>query len=157
LVLKYKEPRRLIMSEKLNFIDLQIANPNEALELFGTNDRYLKHIEDKLNVSIVTRGSQIKVSAQQESDKQLVEDILTTLLGIIQKGITLSERDIVYAVELAKEGKVDQLETLFEDVILKNVKGNPIRVKTLGQKSYVSAIKEKDLVFGIGPAGTGNT
>ena len=156
-ILKDKESRRLIMPEKLNFIDLQISSPNEALELFGTNDRFLKHIEEKLHVSIITRGSKIQVSANQESDKQLVEDILKTLLGIIQKGITLSERDIVYAVDLAKEGKVDQLETLFEDVILKNVKGTPIRVKTLGQKSYVAAIKEKDMVFGIGPAGTGKT
>src|SRR5699024_6368159 len=68
-ILKDKEPRRLIMPEKLNFIDLQISNPNEALELFGTNDRFLKHIEEKLHVSIITRGSKIQVSANQESDK----------------------------------------------------------------------------------------
>src|SRR5699024_5708318 len=63
----------------------------------------------------------------------------------------------VYAVELAKKGKINQLEALFEDEIAKNMKGKSIRVKTLGQKDYIAAIKSQDLVFGIGPAGTGKT
>jgi len=61
------------------------------------------------------------------------------------------------AIKLAKEGKINQFETLFEDEITKNSHGKPIRVKTLGQKSYVNAIRKYDLVFGIGPAGTGKT
>lgn len=145
------------MSDKLDAIDLQLQNPSDALELFGTNDKHLKQIEQKLDVSIVTRGGQVQVSAKDEKDIKLVQQIFTALLNIIEKGIPLSERDIVYAVDLAKEGKIDQLETLFEDVLLKNVKGKPIRVKTLGQKEYVSAIKKTDMVFGIGPAGTGKT
>src|SRR5699024_6405782 len=67
------------------------------------------------------------------------------------------ERDIVYAIELAKKGNIDQFATLFEDEITTNAKGKSIRVKTLGQKEYVSAIRSHDLVFGIGPAGTGKT
>ncbi|NAP01058.1 AAA family ATPase, partial [Halomonas sp. MG34] len=76
---------------------------------------------------------------------------------LIRKGLTISERDVVYAVDLAKKGKIDQFETLFEDEITKNVKGKSIRVKTLGQKKYIASIKANDLVFGIGPAGTGKT
>lgn len=144
------------MSDKLRTIDLQLASPNEALELFGTNDKYLKQIEQKMRVSIVTRGGQVQVSGSDE-EVQLVQDVLTALLAVIQRGLTISERDVVYAVDLAKAGNIDQLETLFEDEILKNVKGKPIRVKTLGQKAYISAIKENDMVFGIGPAGTGKT
>lgn len=144
------------MSGNLKPVELQLTNPNEALALFGTNDKFLKQIEEQLNVSIVTRGEQVSVSGTNE-DITLVEEILLTLLAIVRKGLDITERDVVYAVELAKKGKINQFETLFEDDITKNAKGKSIRVKTLGQKSYVSAIKSHDLVFGIGPAGTGKT
>lgn len=79
----------------------------------------------------------------------MIQEILLTILSVIRKGQTISERDVVYAVELAKKGKIKQFETLFEDEITKNYKGKSIRVKTLGQKQYIQAIKSKDLVFGI--------
>lgn len=144
------------MAEHLTEINLHVADPNEALALFGTNDKHLKLIEKKLQVSIVSRGELVRVSGDDYAIK-LVQEILTSLLNIVRKGITISERDIVYAVDLAKVGKINQLETLFEDEITKNANGKSIRVKTLGQKNYISAIKSKDLVFGIGPAGTGKT
>ncbi|WP_164668574.1 PhoH family protein [Virgibacillus doumboii] len=144
------------MSENLRTIELQLTNPNEALALFGINDKFLKQIEEQLNVSIVTRGEQVSVSGTNE-DIALVEEILLTLLSIVRKGLNIAERDVVYAVELAKEGKINQFETLFEDEITKNAKGKSIRVKTLGQKKYITALKNHDLVFGIGPAGTGKT
>ncbi|MFC2948388.1 PhoH family protein [Virgibacillus sediminis] len=144
------------MSENLKTIELELTNPNEALSLFGTNDKYLKQIESKMNVSIVTRGEQVGVSGTEE-DIALVEEILLAMLSVIRRGLSITERDVVYAVDLAKAGKINQFETLFEDEITKNVKGKSIRVKTLGQKGYVNAIKNKDLVFGIGPAGTGKT
>src|SRR5699024_10143937 len=80
-----------------------------------------------------------------------------TLLSIVRKGLDITERDVVYAVDLAKKGKINQFETLFEDEITKNARGKSIRVQTLGQKRYTDAIKAHDLVFGIGPAGTGKT
>ena len=144
------------MSEALHLIDLQIKDTNEALSLFGTEDKYLKQIEGQLQVSIVTRGEQVRV-AGNEHKIELIQDILLALLRVIRKGLTISERDVVYAVELAKKGKIDQFETLFEDEITKNAKGKSVRVKTLGQRNYVNAIKSHDLVFGIGPAGTGKT
>ncbi|MFA1820448.1 PhoH family protein [Virgibacillus oceani] len=144
------------MSENLTEIDLHLANPNEALALFGTNDKYLLQLEELLNVSIVTRGEQIRVSGENE-DIALLEAILPALLSVIRKGLSISERDVVYAVDLAKKGKIAQFETLFEDEITKNVQGKAIRVKTLGQKRYIASIRANDLVFGIGPAGTGKT
>lgn len=142
------------MEENLQQIDLQLNDTNEARDLFGNNDNYLKRIEEQLNVSIITRGGQIQVSGDQV---KLVQVILNSLLNVIQKGQVLTERDVLYAIKLAKEGKINQFETLFEDEITKNVRGKPIRVKTLGQKEYVNAIRKHDLVFGIGPAGTGKT
>src|SRR5699024_10841134 len=144
------------MTEKLKEINLQLTTPNEALALFGANDKYLKQLENQLDVSIVTRGELVAVSGDEQSIAH-VEDILLTLLVIIRKGLSISERDIVYAVELAKEGEMDQIERLLEEEIMKNAKGKSIRIKTRGQKTYVNAMKENDLVFGIGPAGTGKT
>lgn len=144
------------MSEQLQKIDIKLKDPSEALALFGTNDKYLKHIEDHLQAKIITRGEQVHLSGNTEHIK-LVKDILNALLSVIRKGVSISERDVVYAVELAKTGKINQLETLFADEITKNAVGKPIRVKTIGQKNYISAIRNHDLVFGIGPAGTGKT
>ncbi|WP_186575750.1 PhoH family protein [Aquibacillus kalidii] len=144
------------MPEDLKTIDLQLDDPNEALSLFGTEDKHLKQIEEHFNTSIITRGEQVSVSGVEE-DIKVIEEILHALLTIIRKGLTISERDVVYAVELGKKGKINQFETLFEDEITKNAKGKSIRVKTLGQRNYVNEIKANDLVFGIGPAGTGKT
>ncbi|MGM8213523.1 PhoH family protein [Virgibacillus sp. W0430] len=144
------------MSDNLHEIDLQINRPTDALALFGNNDKYLKQMEEQLQIHIVTRGENVLVSGSAE-DRDLIKVILHALLTIIEKGITLSEQDVLYAIELAKNGKINQFETLFEDEITKNVKGKPIRVKTLGQNKYATAIKTHDLVFGIGPAGTGKT
>ncbi|MFC4404180.1 PhoH family protein [Gracilibacillus xinjiangensis] len=144
------------MPEDLKVIDLQLENANEGLDLFGTEDRHLKQLEEQLAVSIVSRGEQISVSGS-DSDIIIVDEVLNGLLTIIRKGIPISERDVIYAVELAKRGKIDQLATLFEDEITKTAKGKSIRVKTLGQRNYLQALKQNDLVFGIGPAGTGKT
>ncbi|WP_117161594.1 PhoH family protein [Paraliobacillus sp. X-1268] len=144
------------MPEALHLIDLEIKDPNEALSLFGAEDKHLIQIENQLQVSIITRGEKVRVSGEQE-EIALIQEILDALLKVIRKGLSISERDVVYAVELAKKGKIDQFETLFEDEITKNAKGKSIRVKTLGQRNYVNALKADDLVFGIGPAGTGKT
>ncbi|HLR73532.1 MAG TPA: PhoH family protein [Pseudogracilibacillus sp.] len=142
------------MEDNLEKINITIEDTNEARNLFGINDVYLKRIEEQLNVSIVTRGEEIQVTGAQT---ELVEPIIEGLLSVIKKGLDISERDVLYAIKLAKEGKMNQFETLFEDEITKNYQGKSIRVKTLGQKHYVEAINYHDLVFGIGPAGTGKT
>ncbi|WP_102026989.1 PhoH family protein [Salirhabdus sp. Marseille-P4669] len=137
-------------------IDIQLDNANEALALFGTEDRNLKQIEEFLPVTIVTRGQSVQVSGS-DSYVKIVEEVLHALLKVIRKGMTISERDVIYGIELAKSGKMEQFEALFEDELTKNAKGKSIRVKTLGQRAYITAIKTNDLVFGVGPAGTGKT
>ena len=144
------------MSEELIMIKQQIENPNEAISLFGNNDVHLKRIEEELNVSIVTRGEDLNVSGD-EANVQLVDEILKHLLNVIRKGISISERDVIYAIQMGKSGKLESFETLFDEEITKSAKGKSIRVKTVGQRNYVSSIKRTDLVFGIGPAGTGKT
>src|SRR5699024_479185 len=93
-------PDAEIISEKiLHEIDLQLSTPNEALALFGNNDKHLKQIEEQLHVSIVTRGEKVGVSGTRE-DRALVEDVLGALLSVIKKGLAISERDVAYAVDL---------------------------------------------------------
>ncbi|MFD1335436.1 PhoH family protein [Oceanobacillus iheyensis] len=144
------------MSERLTDLDLQLNGTNETLGLFGTNDKHLQQLETLLDVNIVSRGEAVSVSGSEQAIQQ-VKEILLAMLNVIRKGQTITERDVVYAVELSRKGKISQFETLFEDEITKNYKGKSIRVKTLGQKSYIQSIKGNDLVFGIGPAGTGKT
>ncbi|WP_027407843.1 PhoH family protein [Anoxybacteroides tepidamans] len=144
------------MSEEFVTISQQLENANEAISLFGTHDVHLKRIEQELGVSIVTRGEVVHVSGSHEN-VQLVDDILRHLLIIIRKGVTVSERDVMYAIQMAKNGTLEYFTELYEEEITKNAKGKPVRVKTLGQRHYVAAIKKHDLVFGIGPAGTGKT
>ncbi|HHU19399.1 MAG TPA: PhoH family protein [Bacilli bacterium] len=144
------------MSDELQRIDLTISDPTEAMGLFGTNDNHLKQIESKLDISIVTRGEEVMVQGEDDKRK-LVNEVLNALLNVIRRGITISERDVIYAVELAQQGKIDQFYSLFDQTIMRNAVGRAIRVKTLGQREYVNQIKKNDLVFGIGPAGTGKT
>ncbi|MCF6408530.1 PhoH family protein [Pseudalkalibacillus salsuginis] len=144
------------MSEHLNIKNLQIENPSEGIALFGPNDSHLKTLEQTLDVDIVTRGGGVAVTGEEET-AQLVEDVLNALLSLIRKGINITDRDVIYAVQLSYKGILEELDQLFEEEITTNIKGRPIRSKTLGQRHYINAIKKNDLVFGIGPAGTGKT
>lgn len=144
------------MTEDLKTMNLQLEDPNEAIALLGNSDANLKIIEQELNVSIVTRGESVYVSG--EMDKvELAGKVLDKLLYVIRKGINISQRDVMYALQMANKGTLEYFSDLYEEEITKNAKGKSIRVKTLGQRQYIHAIRQNDLVFGIGPAGTGKT
>ncbi|SFA54084.1 phosphate starvation-inducible protein PhoH [Anoxybacillus pushchinoensis] len=144
------------MSEQFVTIYPNVQNADEALALFGTHDIHLKRIEQELGVSIVTRGEAISVSGNKQHI-ELVDELLRHLLLVIRKGIVISERDVLYALQMAKNGTISYFVELYNEEVGKNAKGKAIRVKTLGQRQYVSAIQRHDLIFGIGPAGTGKT
>lgn len=144
------------MTEKLININVQLENPAEAIALFGNSDLNLRTIEQELVVSIVTRGESVSLSGD-EASVEIASQILDKLMFLIRKGVSISQRDVLYAIQMAKKGTLDYFVQLYDEEIGKNVKGKTIRVKTLGQSHYVTAIKKNDLVFGIGPAGTGKT
>ncbi|WP_062046310.1 PhoH family protein [Bacillus sp. JCM 19034] len=143
------------MSE-VKTITLEVKNANETQALIGPNDRHLKRIEEQLGVSIVTRGEEVLVTGN-DAQAELIENILLTLIQLIRKGVTISERDVVYAIKLAETNRLDELVDLYDEPIATTIKGKPIMAKTLGQRHYVTALKQRDMVFGIGPAGTGKT
>src|SRR5699024_5513874 len=105
------------MEDNLEKINITIEDTNEARNLFGINDVYLKRIEEQLNVSIVTRGEEVQVTG---APTELVEPIIYGLLSVIKKCLAISEPDVLSATKLPKEGKMNQFETLFEDEITKN-------------------------------------
>lgn len=144
------------MTEELTTIKVQLENPNEAISLLGNSDTNIKIIEDELNVSVVTRGENVHVSGKEEN-VEIVSQIIEKLLYVIRKGISISGRDVMYAIQMARKGTLDYFKDIYEEEISKNAKGKSIRVKTLGQQQYITAMKKHDLVFGIGPAGTGKT
>ncbi len=143
------------MSDEI-LMKMQLENPNEAVALFGVSDSHLKLLETELSVSIVTRGEELLVSGKEEEVRLTVE-IADQLVAVIRKGINISSRDVLYAIEMGKQGTLEYFADLYQEEITKNAKGKSIRVKTLGQRQYIQAIRKKDLVFGIGPAGTGKT
>jgi len=140
----------------LHTIELRLNEQHEAITLFGPGDSHLKVIEDKLGCKIVTRGEGVAVSGA-EDQALLVETVLNGLLKLVRQKVAITERDVVYAIQLAETGRINVLDELYDEAITFNSKGKPIRIKTLGQKHYVEAMKKNDMVFGIGPAGTGKT
>ena len=144
------------MSDNIKVLKLELESTNEAYSLLGNADSNVKVLEDELHVSIITRGEAINVTGDPE-DATMAKEILKSLLSVVRKGITISTRDVIYAIELAKKGTLEYFLDLYEEEIAKTAKGKSIRVKTIGQRHYIQAIKRNDLVFGIGPAGTGKT
>jgi len=144
------------MTEELKTISVNLENPNEAIALLGNSDTNLTIIEQELHVSIVTRGGTVSVSGPPEA-VELVNSIISNLLYVIRKGINISGRDVMYAIQMSRKGTLEYFKDIYEEEIAKNAKGKSIRVKTLGQQQYLMAMKKHDLVFGIGPAGTGKT
>ncbi|MFB3160581.1 PhoH family protein [Neobacillus sp. 179-J 1A1 HS] len=144
------------MTVNLKTINVQLENPTEAIALLGNADSNLKIIEEELQVSIVTRGESVSLSGNEER-VVLASQILDKLIFVIRKGVTISQRDVLSAIQMAQKGTLDYFDNLYDEEIAKNVKGKVIRIKTLGQRQYIMAIRQNDLVFGIGPAGTGKT
>lgn len=144
------------MQEKTGIVKIPLRSAAEGLAVFGPQDKYLRLVESRTDAEIRSREAEIVISGT-ESELAVLEQLYTVLLQLARGGYNLSERDIMYALELARELQAEELLDLFKSVITTTSKGKPIQVKTLGQRHYVSEIRKKDIVFGIGPAGTGKT
>lgn len=144
------------MSEQTASIRISLQNAGEAQSLFGPQDGFLKIIEKEIPAVIDSREAEITIRGS-EREVDMLGQLFNVLLSLVRGGYVLSERDVQYAVELAKDFRADQLLDLFKGEITTTFRGKPIRVKTIGQKHYVTTIKKRDIVFGIGPAGTGKT
>lgn len=134
-----------------------LKNPNDQSKLFGTQDAFIKILEEEFQVWIRYSAGVIKIDGHDESDVQLTNDILFNMLKLIHAGIEVNASDFVSAIGMARNGKITALPDLYNQVLIKDRKGNPVRVKNFGQREYIQAIYHHDITFGIGPAGTGKT
>lgn len=144
------------MSEQISYTKIILRSASEGLSLFGPQDSFLKLVEQNLDAVIVLRESEISIRGEVRQ-VEIVQQLFEVLLELIRNGYILTERDVLYAIDLAKDLRADQLLDLYKGEVAVTYRGKPIRVKTIGQNHYVTTIKKRDIVFGIGPAGTGKT
>ncbi len=137
-------------------LELKLNDSDDVSMLLGTHDKHIKYLEDNTAVTINTRGETIQLLGE-EAEVQLVASVVRTLQVLIQRGIKISTPDVVSALKMAKNGELDTFVAMYEEEILKDHHGRAIRIKNVGQKKYVEAVRKRDIIFGIGPAGTGKT
>ena len=135
---------------------VDIERMEHTLELFGSYDENIRLLEAKYHVNIINRGAQMKVTGEAEDVGQAVRAV-RSLLELLNKGEALTEQNVRYVMDLVSEGNEDKISKLADDVVCITARGKPVKVKTLGQKTYVEAIAKNSITLGIGPAGTGKT
>lgn len=134
-----------------------VTNPEWLMVLLGNHDKQAKLIASHYPVTISNRGEQITIEGESEKAVQSVRAIFLALFNLIQQGITPHTMDFVTAIKMEQNNQLDYFLDLFEVVVGRTFDGKTIRAKNFGQLQYVKSVQKSDVVFGIGPAGTGKT
>ena len=138
-------------------VETMINVPADNLqEVFGAFDNYVKIIEKNLGVTVIERGNEVKIIGDESSTNK-AKRVINELVSLSKKGSPITEQNVNYCLSLVYEDKEKVLGEIDKDLICFTIQGKPIKPKTLGQKQYVDLIREKMIVFGMGPAGTGKT
>lgn len=138
---------------------IKFHNMDSFRVVMGSSDKNLKVLNSIFNINIFTKGEDIFVSTKSKETIILLEKIFETLIAIANSNIIINERDIIYIASLAETKEIDEIVNIYVNrlLITKTINGKPIYAKTLNQANYIKAINGNDLVFSIGPAGTGKT
>ena len=142
------------MTEQIKLEEFSISQLNN---ISGNHDENLKLIEDTFGISITLRGDELLLTGDNATNFDKAKKVIQTLIELVSKKITISRRDVVYALKLVEQDNLKHINELYNIRITKTASGKMIYPKTLGQKDYYFALKNNDVVFGIGPAGTGKT
>lgn len=124
--------------------------------VFGQFDEYVKKIEKTLRVTIIARDSKVNVVGDSVNAKRAVK-VLESLLELSKRGNTITQQNVDYTLSLVMTDKQEAILDIDSDIICRTIQGKPVKPKTLGQKNYIDLIRDRMIVFGIGPAGTGKT
>ncbi|HBM76184.1 MAG TPA: phosphate starvation-inducible protein PhoH [Clostridiaceae bacterium] len=124
--------------------------------LFGNFDNNIRLIEKEYGVNILNRSNEIRITGDSAS-VSIAQNIILKLLEMIRRGEEVTTQTVSYFIENAKENAEESVDDIIGDTICMTAKGKPIKSKTSGQKKYVDSIRKNEVVFGIGPAGTGKT
>lgn len=141
-----KEIERIVNAERVE----------DLISVFGSFDENIKRIEDALNVKIINRGNELKITGESEAVDKAART-LEGLLSLASKGEVIDEQRVRYLITLVKEGNDAQVAQMAKDVVCITAKGKPIKAKTVGQQNYMKAIMKNTVTLGVGPAGTGKT
>lgn len=144
------------MAESVASQTVMLQSGDEAVQLLGKQDQHFSLIEDKFAVHLIPKGHELIIEGAPEDVDRLCE-MFQVLLTHIRKGHLLTGREFEYALKLTEQGDVSSIKSLFSDLVLVTPRGKQIRPKTIGQKRYLEAIRNCDIVLSIGPAGTGKT
>ena len=128
----------------------------DLIAVFGSFDENIKRIEEALGVTIVNRGTELKITGDEEAADKAVRT-LEGLLALSAKGETIDEQRVRYLITLVQEGNDALVGQMAKDVVCITAKGKPIKAKTVGQQQYMKAIQNNTITIGVGPAGTGKT
>ena len=146
---------RKVKKDELVYHELILKDQEEATALLGQLNQNLNYIKEQFpQVKIIARGDRVVIEGSAE-EAERVQGLFDTMLDIIEDDHIPSLEEVKYLVEKTKEG--ESVEGVLSDVIQVTHWGEEIRPKTVGQRRYVEAIERSDIVFGIGPAGTGKT
>ncbi|QDO91417.1 PhoH family protein [Dolosigranulum pigrum] len=131
-------------------------DPDQAIAIFGPRNNHLTLLEEALDIQISTRGEKVILTG---SEAQVIRagEILGQLELLYEHGSRIKPADVMSALRLAESDQLDQFMRMHEQIVGRDVDGKPIRVRNVGQQYYVQSAKKNDIVFGIGPAGTGKT
>jgi len=141
----------------MGILETMIDIPAEhEKNVFGQFDIFVKKIERALHVTLIARNGKVKVLGE-EKNVERAQQVLSQLTELSRRGNTIQEQNVDYALSLTMEDSAEDILTIDKDLICHTLQGKPIKPKTLGQKKYVDAIREKMITFGLGPAGTGKT
>ena len=126
-------------------------------KLVGVNDGNLKLLSEGYDLSVTDTGNDIVIAGDDEANVKKAVAVLKALDSVVNTGVNVGAPDTVSAMKMADKGTTEYFADLYKKVLIRDAKGRPVRVKNMGQKRYVEAIDKSDVVFGIGPAGTGKT
>ena len=138
-------------------LKLQTENVDTLSRLFGLNEENIAIIEQAYQIEIICRQDELVLKDCDEKACQSISGLLKLLLALCQEGKSFSSGDMLYAISLEKQGKLYEISQFYHQPIARTINGKTIYPKTLGQQAYLKALKKEDIVFGIGPAGTGKT
>ena len=126
-------------------------------KLVGVNDGNLKLLSEGYDLSVTDTGNDIVIAGDDEANVKKAVAVLKALDSVVNTGVNVGAPDTVSAMKMADKGTTEYFADLYKKVLIRDAKGRPVRVKNMGQKRYVEAIDKSDVIFGLGPAGTGKT
>ena len=135
---------------------VNVERVEDLISVFGSLDENIHRIEQELGVQILNRGSDLKISGEEEAADKAARTI-EGLMALASKGEIIDEQKVRYLITLVQSGNDDQVAQMARDVVCITAKGKPIKAKTIGQQKYMKAIQKNTITVGVGPAGTGKT